>query len=41
MKVAALQKQLMLRISKITDFQKLEYLEEELNAKESFDEDCF
>jgi UDP-N-acetylglucosamine 2-epimerase len=39
MTVAALQKKLISRISEIHDSKKLEYLEELLNAKDSFDED--
>ena len=38
MTVAALQKKLISRISEIHDSKKLEYLEELLNAKDSFDE---
>ena len=39
MTVAALQKKLISRISEIHDSKKLEYLEELLNAKDSFDEE--
>ena len=39
MTVATLQKKLISRISEINDSKKLEYLDEILNAKDSFDED--
>ena len=39
MTVATLQKKLISRISEINDSKKLEYLDELLNAKDSFDED--
>ena len=39
MTIAALQKKLISRISEIHDSKKLEYLEELLNAKDSFDEE--
>lgn len=39
MTVAKLQKKLISRISEINDSKKLEYLDELLNAKDSFDED--
>ena len=39
MTVATLQKKLISRISEIKDSKKLEYLDELLNAKDSFDED--
>lgn len=39
MTIAALQKKLISRISEIHDSKKLEYLEELLNAKDSFDKD--